>query len=123
MVFLFAFEGIAFAASPIPTFDKEAVTDYPYMRTGEAAKTDKKQAGEGSQQEQSLKGNTGTAEDPAFYIQSINLTGYPVPDQFGRLQKILSKYSNRSVKVSELPLITNDIWPIAGTWVIRFLWL
>ena len=109
MVFLLAYEGIAFAASPIPTFDKEAVTDYPYMRTGEAAGTDKKQAGEGSQQEQSLKGNTGTAEDPAFYIQSINLTGYPVPDQFGRLQKILSKYSNRSVKVSELPLITNDI--------------
>ena len=45
MGFLLAYEGIAFAASPIPTFDKEAVTDYPYMRTGDAAGTDKKQAG------------------------------------------------------------------------------
>ena len=45
MGFLLAYEGIAFAASPIPTFDKEAVTDYPYMRTGDAAGTEKKQAG------------------------------------------------------------------------------
>lgn len=40
MVFLLAYEGIAFAASPIPTFDKEAVTEYPYMRKGEPAQQD-----------------------------------------------------------------------------------
>ena len=32
--------GTAIAASPIPSFDKEAVTEYPYMRKGEPAQQD-----------------------------------------------------------------------------------
>lgn len=103
--------GTAIAASPIPSFDKEAVTEYPYMRKGEPAQQDEVVPGVGGGESSDVtpKGNTGTAADPAFYIKSINLTGYPVPDKFGKLQEILAKYSNRSVKVSELPLITNDI--------------
>lgn len=96
-----------YAGSPIPTFDKEAVTDYPYMRTGSQdieVKTLEIQA-PGLYR----KGNTGSEADPAFYVKEIKLTGYPVIDDKGELKNILSSYSGRSVKVAELPLLTNAV--------------
>lgn len=52
----------AYAASPLPSFDKTAVTEYPYYRTGE-------QTAEVDKSKDVLEyqpGNTGTAEHPAF---------------------------------------------------------
>ena len=95
-----------FAASPIPSFDKEAVQEYPYNRRGEQeviVDEDKNIAGE------YRPGNTGTAEKPAFYIRKINLTGFQLPDKLGELQKILDSYSNRSVTVEELQSLTNQV--------------
>ena len=59
--------------------------------------------------EEYREGNTGTEEDPAFFIKSVKLTGYQVLDEKGELQQILAKYSGRSVKVRELPSLTNEI--------------
>lgn len=85
----------AWASSPLPTFDKEAVTERPYNRTGQQEViTDKTNAGEYQ------PGNTGTEVDPAFYIRQIKLTGEPLPDKTGRLAEILAAYTHRSVKVS-----------------------
>lgn len=100
----------ASCGSPIPTFDKEAVTDYPYMRTGDpeiqVEENEVLPSGAGSK---SHSGNTGTEEDPAFFIREIKLTGYRVLDKKGELAKILDGYSGRSVRVRELPLLRNDI--------------
>lgn len=94
----------AWASSPLPTFDKEAVTERPYNRTGQQEViTDKTNAGEYQ------PGNTGTEADPAFYIRQIKLTGEPLPDKTGRLAEILAAYTHRSVKVSELALLTSQI--------------
>ena len=96
----------AFAESPLPTFDKQAVTDYPHMRTGspdiEIEEPEVKPSGE------YRGGTTGTEEDPAFFVKSIKLTGYPVLDG-SRLQELLARYSGRNVKVSELQLLTAEI--------------
>ena len=90
----------AMAQSPIPTFDKEAVTTYPYNRTGEETVT---------YEEGYRPGNTGTAEAPAFYVREIALTGFALPDGEGRLSGILEKYTHRSVEASELQTLAADI--------------
>lgn len=105
-LFCAALNATALAASPIPSFDKEAVTTHPYNRTGqqEATVTDsQKTTGEWQ------AGNTGTAEHPAFYIREIKLTGFELPDELGELQKILAGYSHRSVGMDELPALTAAI--------------
>lgn len=90
----------AMAQSPIPTFDKETVTTYPYNRTGE----------ETVAAEPGFRpGNTGTAEAPAFYVREIVLTGFALPDGEGRLAAILDRYTHRSVEASELPALAADI--------------
>ena len=98
----------AFAASPLPTFDEEAVRTYPpYMRTGKSdIEIEQKEV---KTHEDYREGNTGTEEDPAFFIKSVKLTGYEVLDDKGELRAILEKYSGRSVKVRELPSLTNEI--------------
>ena len=97
----------AFAASPLPTFDEEAVRVYPYMRTGSPdIEVERREV---KTHEEYREGNTGTEEDPAFFIKSVKLTGYQVLDEKGELQQILAKYSGRSVKVRELPSLTNEI--------------
>ena len=55
----------AFAASPLPTFDEEAVRTYPpYMRTGKSdIEIEQKEV---KTHEEYREGNTGTEEDPAF---------------------------------------------------------
>lgn len=90
----------AMAQSPIPTFDKEAVTTYPYNRTGEETVV----AEPGFR-----PGNTGTAEAPAFYVREIVLTGFALPDGEGRLAAILDRYTHRSVEASELQALAADI--------------
>lgn len=105
-LFCAALNATALAASPIPSFDKEAVTTHPYNRTGqqEATVTDsQKTTGEWQ------AGNTGTAEHPAFYIREIKLTGFELPDELGELQEILQKYTRRSVEVAELQRLTAEI--------------
>ena len=59
--------------------------------------------------EEYRESNTGTDEDPAFFVKSVKLTGYPVLDDKGELKAILAKYSGRSVKVRELPSLTDEI--------------
>lgn len=88
--------GAAMAQSPIPTFDKEAATVYPYNRTGDE-KTVIDEVPEDFR-----PGNTGTEEAPAFYVKQIRLTGFSLPERDGRLSAILADYSGRSVKVDEL---------------------
>lgn len=100
------FAGQSLAASPLPTFDKEAVTVHPYNRTGQQEViVDNENKGS----EVYRPGNTGTEQSPAFFIKKINLTGEPVPDKTGRLQSILDKYTNRSVKVNELQVLVQEI--------------
>lgn len=91
-------------ASPIPTFDKEAVTTQPYQRTGQQDRLID------TSRIHSQSGNTGTAERPAFYIRKIVLQGtlLPVDEQEG-LQQILRAYSQRNVEVSELSVLTQKI--------------
>lgn len=96
--------GSIFAASPIPTFDKEAVTTQPYQRTGEQDKTVDTSAVTAPQ-----TGNTGTAQHPAFFVQKIELEGTPVEDDQGKLKAILDSYTNRSVEVSELQDLTAKV--------------
>ena len=97
----------AMAASPIPTFDKQAVTEQPYNRTGaQDVISDKSQLGG----EAYAPGNTGTADNPAFYVKQIELTGYQLPeDKHGDLKNILAKYEGRSIKVSELDNLTAEL--------------
>lgn len=96
----------AMASSPLPTFDKDAVTIHPYNRTGrQEVIIDNEDKGS----EVYRPGNTGTEQDPAFFIKKIKLTGEKIPDKVGRLQAILDKYTNRSVKVSELQVLIQEI--------------
>ena len=65
----------AFGDSPLPTFDEDAVRVYPYMRTGTPdIEVEQKEV---KTHEEYREGNTGTEEDPAFFIKTIKLTGYP----------------------------------------------
>lgn len=97
----------AFAENPLPTFDKEAVRTYPFMRTGSPEIEVERQ--EVKPSEEYREGNTGTDEDPAFFVKSVKLTGYPVLDDKGELKAILAKYSGRSVKFTELDPLRNEI--------------
>lgn len=86
----------AAAQSPIPTFDKNAVTVYPYNRTGQQDPiVDAVPDG-------FRPGNTGTEEAPAFYVRDIRLLGYPLPADDPRLSALLDEYRGRSVEVAEL---------------------
>lgn len=96
----------ALAASPIPSFDKEAVTTHPYNRTGQ-------QQAEVKNEQPTVPGyqagNTGTAENPAFFVNEITLTGFALPDREGKLQEILNSYSKRSVAMDELQALTQAV--------------
>lgn len=94
----------AWAASPLPSFDKEAVTEYPYNRRGQQEVITDQQRGA----EEYRPGNTGTAEAPAFYVKEIKLTGYELPAEHNEvyLQTILDQYTNRSVTMDEVQQLT-----------------
>ncbi len=105
-VISFCIAGHAIASSPLPTFDKDAVTIHPYNRTGQQEViVDNENKGS----EVYRPGNTGTKQEPAFFIKKIKLTGEKIPDKVGRLQTVLDKYTNRSVKVSELQILIKEI--------------
>lgn len=89
----------AMAQSPIPTFDKEAVTTYPYNRTGEETAVEDRLP-------EFQAGNTGTEEAPAFYVRRIELTGFSLPDERGELAALLEEYTRRSVKTEEFSALT-----------------
>lgn len=94
------------ASSPLPTFDKNAVTVHPYNRTGQQeVLIDNDHAGGKVYR----PGNTGTEKDPAFFIKTIKLTGEPLSDKSGKLKAILDAYTNRSVKVTELQQLIQEI--------------
>lgn len=100
------------AASPIPTFDKEAVTTQPYNRTGEQnLPVEIKQKPADAYQ----PGNTGTQEKPAFFLRKLKLTGYQLPDKEGRLAAICHKYEQRSLTLQELQLLVDEINEYART--------
>lgn len=101
-----ALSSAALAASPLPSFDKEAVTTHPYNRTGEQEAQVRQ---EQPTDENVPDGNTGTAESPAFYVKEITLTGFELPDEFGELQDILAGYSRRSVGMDELQNLTSAV--------------
>lgn len=98
----------AFAASPLPSFDKTAVTEYPYYRTG---KQEAEVENRLQQKEAYQPGNTGTQENPAFYVKSIKLTGFVLPEvhQNKKLADILAAYTHRSVAFEELQLLTDEV--------------
>lgn len=97
----------AWASSPLPSFDKEAVTDYPYNRRGQQQVITNESSGEESYR----PGNTGTAEQPAFYVKTIKLTGEALPPTHNdtMLQNILNKYTNRSITFDELNELANAV--------------
>lgn len=96
----------ALAASPIPTFDKEASTISPYMRKGQQELT----AVEPGKVEETWKpGNTGTAEAPAFYVRRIKLIGDAIPGRDGELDQLLARYTKRSLAPDELRQLTADL--------------
>lgn len=79
----------AFAANPIPTFDKEAVTTHPYNRTGQQEQQVTGMQGAG---ELYKPGNTGTEANPAFFVAKVKLTGFTLPDKAGKLVAICKEY-------------------------------
>ena len=90
--------GAALAASPLPQFEKEAIED-TYRRTGDMEP--KVEAKNDGLSEEHL-GNTGTKENPAFYVNKIKVTGEPVEDKFGELEGILASYEHKSLDIQAM---------------------
>ena len=102
----------AMAASPIPTFDKEAVTTHLYNRTGAQELQVENMQGAG---ELYKPGNTGTIAHPAFFVSKIKLTGYSLPDTEGKLAAICKQYEGRSLQMGELQQLISKINEYART--------
>lgn len=110
--------GPVYAQSPLPTFDKEAVTEYPYNRRGEQQVITKDPT-----LDEVKVGNTGTEADPAFYVKKITLTGFSLPNKDGALTRLLASYEKKNLKVSNLSKLTDAItayaknsgYPVAAT--------
>lgn len=102
----------AFAANPIPTFDKEAVTTHPFNRTGQQEQPVKEMQGAG---EFYKPGNTGTEANPAFFVAKVKLTGFTLPDKAGKLAAICKEYEGRSLQMAELQQLISRINKYART--------
>lgn len=102
----------AFAANPIPTFDKEAVTTHPFNRTGQQEQTVKEMQGAGELYKPS---NTGTEANPAFFVAKVKLTGFTLPDKAGKLAAICKEYEGRSLQMAELQQLISRINEYART--------
>lgn len=102
----------AFAANPIPTFDKEAVTTHPFNRTGQQEQPVKEMQGAG---EFYKPGNTGTEANPAFFVAKVKLTGFTLPDKSGKLAAICKEYEGRSLQMAELQQLISRINEYART--------
>lgn len=97
--------GVALAASPLPQFEKEAIED-TYRRTGDQEPKIEKQ-NDGLSEEH--LGNTGTKENPAFYVKKINLTGFPVEDPFGELAAVIQGYERKSLDLQAMRQLQADV--------------
>lgn len=102
----------AFAANPIPTFDKEAVTTHPYNRTGQQ---EQQVTGMQGASELYKPGNTGTEANPAFFVAKVKLTGFTLPDKNGKLVAICKEYEGRSLQMAELQQLISRINKYART--------
>jgi hemolysin activation/secretion protein len=102
----------AFAANPIPTFDKEAVTTHPCNRTGQQEQQVTGMQGAG---ELYKPGNTGTEANPAFFVAKVKLTGFTLPDKSGKLAAICKEYEGRSLQMAELQQLISRINEYART--------
>lgn len=97
--------GVALAASPLPQFEKEAIED-TYRRTGDQEPKIEKQNDGLSEVH---LGNTGTKENPAFYVKKINLTGFPVEDPFGELAAVIQGYERKSLDLQAMRQLQADV--------------
>lgn len=97
--------GVALAASPLPQFEKEAIED-THRRTGDQEPKIEKQ-NDGLSEEH--LGNTGTKENPAFYVKKINLTGFPVEDPFGELAAVIQGYERKSLDLQAMRQLQADV--------------
>ena len=97
----------AFAANPIPTFDKEAVTTHPFNRTGQQEQPVKEMQGAG---ELYKPGNTG-----GVFCRKVKLTGFTLPDKAGKLAAICKEYEGRSLQMAELQQLISRINEYART--------
>lgn len=93
----------AFASSPLPSFDKIAVTEHPYYRTGQQDYIEDKDV--------STSPNTGTEENPAFFVKKIKVTGFEVPAEHNgvTLASIIEQYTNRSLDFNELNILAAKV--------------
>lgn len=97
--------GVVWAASPLPQFEKEAIED-TYRRTGDMEpKIEAKNDGLSKEH----LGNTGTEENPAFYVKKINLTGETVDDRYGELAGILASYENKDMDIAAMRRLQGDV--------------
>lgn len=97
--------GLALAASPLPQFEKEAIED-TYRRTGDQEpKIEDKNDGLSKEH----LGNTGSKENPAFYVKEIKVTGYPVEDKFGELDRIIKSYERKSLDIAAMRQLQADV--------------
>lgn len=55
------------------------------------------------------KDNIGSDQEPAFFVSEIRLTGATVEDPEGILKELLKRYTCRSVKVSVLTTLTDEL--------------
>lgn len=96
----------ALAESPLPSFDKSAVVEYPYNRTGQQDAIIEKKDNENYNH-----GNTGTEENPAFFVKNIKITGFDIPKEHNgkTLNSILDMYCNRNMDFSTLNELTKVI--------------
>lgn len=101
----FTINGLALAASPLPQFEKEAIED-TYRRTGDQEpKIEDKNDGLSKEH----LGNTGTKENPAFYVKKIVITGEPVEDKFGELAGIIASYERKSLDLQTMRQLQADV--------------
>lgn len=97
----FAVSDVSLAASPIPTFDKEAVTVHPYMRTGEQnASVDMTKV---------KSGDAKSAVKGELYVRRVVVEGTKAKDEWGKLRAILASYEGREVKNYEFSLLAAKV--------------
>lgn len=96
----------ALAESPLPSFDKSAVVEYPYNRTGQQDAIIEEKDNENYNH-----GNTGTEENPAFFVKNIKITGFDIPKEHNgkTLNSILDMYCNRNMDFNTLNELTKVI--------------
>lgn len=97
--------GVALAASPLPQFEKEAIED-THRRTGD--RQTKIESHHDGLSEEHL-GNTGTTENPAFYVDRIELNNLPCEDDHGQLRAILRRYEKKDLDIATLRKLQQEV--------------